>query len=151
MKAAMFCTALLLLTVSLAAEEAGQKTAGSVANSPAAATAGYKWQQRATADLLQGRSSNSAVWTGKELIVFGGEGMGVSFGDGARYDLSEDAWQPLFNECGKNLPSERTSHSGVWTGRQMIIWGGFGGNRGAWQPSSLLWSTFIAMRASFAN
>jgi hypothetical protein len=42
------------------------------------------WEDRATADLLRGRAGNPAVWTGKELIVFGGEGMGVSFADGAR-------------------------------------------------------------------
>lgn len=85
------------------------------------------WQKRATAKMLQGRSSNSAVWTGKELIVFGGEGMNVSFGNGARYGLGKNRWRPL-TQAGE--PSERTDHSGIWTGREMIIWGGFGGSYG---------------------
>jgi N-acetylneuraminic acid mutarotase len=82
------------------------------------------WEERATADLLNGRSTSSAVWTGREMIVFGGEGMGVSFVDGARYDLSKDSWTRLPAEGG---PSSRTGHTAVWTGKEMIVWGGFGG------------------------
>jgi N-acetylneuraminic acid mutarotase len=82
------------------------------------------WEQRATADLLKGRAGNTAVWTGCEMIVFGGEGMGVSFADGARYSISTDSWSLLPTE---DAPSSRTTHSAVWTGREMIIWGGFGG------------------------
>lgn len=91
---------------------------------------GRHWQQLASADLLPGRSSNSAVWTGKELIVFGGEGMNVSFGDGARFNLAENSWRPLSNKCGKNKLEEHTGHSAVWTGKEMIIWGGFRGSYG---------------------
>jgi N-acetylneuraminic acid mutarotase len=82
------------------------------------------WEQRSGAGLLRGRSSNSAVWTGEELIVFGGEGMGVSFDDGARYGLANDSWRLLPRE---GAPSSRTGHTAVWTGREMIVWGGFGG------------------------
>ena len=52
------------------------------------------WEQRATSD-LRGRGGNTAVWTGRELIVFGGEGQGTSFEDGARYCLAEDTWAML--------------------------------------------------------
>lgn len=85
------------------------------------------WEQRATADVLKGRSSHSAVWTGKELLVFGGEGMGISFGDGARYDFAKDEWRLLPKE---NAPSSRTTHSAIWTGKEMFVWGGFGGTNG---------------------
>lgn len=85
------------------------------------------WEQRASAEKLRGRSSNTAVWTGKELIVFGGEGMGVSYDDGARYDFAEDSWQELPRE---GAPSSRTSHTAIWTGDEMIVWGGFGGSMG---------------------
>ena len=82
------------------------------------------WEERATADLLGGRSSNAAVWTGSEMLVFGGEGMGVSFADGARYHLGQDSWAML---PARRAPSSRTGHTGVWTGKEMIVWGGFGG------------------------
>jgi N-acetylneuraminic acid mutarotase len=83
-----------------------------------------EWQRRAPANLLSGRSSASAVWTGSEMIVFGGEGMGRSFDDGARYGLANDSWRPLPRA---GAPSSRTGHTAVWTGEEMIVWGGFGG------------------------
>ncbi len=82
------------------------------------------WQGRAPANLLSGRSTASAVWTGTEMIVFGGEGMGVSFADGARYHFASDSWRRL---PYAGAPSSRTGHTAVWTGQEMIIWGGFGG------------------------
>ena len=84
------------------------------------------WEQRASADLLKGRSSGAAVWTGKEMSVFGGEGLNVSFGDGARYDPDRDAWTPLLLQGA--APSARTDATVLWTGSAMIIWGGFGGS-----------------------
>jgi ankyrin repeat protein/N-acetylneuraminic acid mutarotase len=80
------------------------------------------WEQRAGAD-LKGRAC-SAVWTGTDMIVFGGEGIGTSFDDGARYCFAEDTWALLPKKGG---PSSRTGHNAVWTGKEMIIWGGFGG------------------------
>lgn len=58
------------------------------------------------------------------MITFGGEGMGVSFGDGARYDPVRNSWEMLPSD---GSPSSRTGHTAVWTGAEMIIWGGFGG------------------------
>ncbi|MDB6121403.1 MAG: hypothetical protein JWQ71_396 [Pedosphaera sp.] len=84
------------------------------------------WEERAPAD-LKGRGGSSVIWSGDEMIVFGGEGMGESFDDGARYNLAENTWAALPEE---GAPSSRTSHSAVWTGREMIIWGGFGGKFG---------------------
>lgn len=94
---------------------------------PPSETSYTPWHQCATPGLLRGRSTNSAVWTGRELIVFGGEGMNVSFGDGAVYNFARNQWRAL---PSLNEPTERTDHSGVWTGREMLIWGGFGGSYG---------------------
>ena len=82
------------------------------------------WERREPADVLKGRSSSTAVWTGKEMIVFGGEGLQVTFGDGARYNFEQNAWTRLPLEGA--APSRRTCASAVWTGSAMIIWGGFG-------------------------
>lgn len=85
------------------------------------------WEERAPADRLKGRAGNTAVWTGKEMIVFGGEALGTSFDDGARYDVARDSWELLPR---KGAPSSRTGQAAVWTGQAMIIWGGFGGTWG---------------------
>ncbi len=105
---------------------------------PALLNAGYRkdrsartrkaefWEERAAPD-LRGRAGNTAVWTGSDMIVFGGEGQGTSFEDGARYCLAEDTWAMLPD---KGAPSSRTGQAAVWTGKEMIIWGGFGGVNG---------------------
>jgi hypothetical protein len=78
---------------------------------------------------LQGRSEHSAVWTGSEMIIFGGHRVdGVSpdlqwttFGDGARYDLANNSWAMITSE---GEPAPRFQHTAIWTGSEMIIWGG---------------------------
>ncbi|MDD5223898.1 MAG: hypothetical protein PHE84_07895 [bacterium] len=75
------------------------------------------------------RGYHSAVWTGTEMIVWGGyyyENMGEGgneycYNDGGRYDPADDSWTPVSVE---NAPSERDYHSAVWTGTEMIVWGG---------------------------
>jgi N-acetylneuraminic acid mutarotase len=86
------------------------------------------WEQLSPASLLKGRGGNTAIWTGQEVIVFGGEGLNVSFGDGARYSFDTDTWAPLPLEGA--APSARTGTSAIWTGEEMILWGGFSGSYG---------------------
>ena len=113
------------------------------------------WEQRATSD-LQGRS-NTAVWTGSDMVVFGGESMGTTFDDGARYCLAEDTWAML---PSKGAPSSRTGHAMVWTGKEVIVWGGFGGvaglntnhNDGArYNPSTDTWKPVSTKNAPAAR
>ncbi len=74
---------------------------------------------------LDGRIEPTAVWTGTEMIVFGGfeiDGeVWNSFGDGARYNPTTDSWSTL---SSSGAPSSRTAHTAVWTGNEMLIWGG---------------------------
>ncbi len=53
------------------------------------------------------------------MIVWGG-GSGTDYG--ARYNLATDTWTPTSQ--GTNCPFGRTEHAAVWTGTEMIIWGG---------------------------
>ncbi len=71
------------------------------------------------------RTGASAIWTGREVIVWGGSAGGdgpVFIGDGAAYDPAADAWRSL------PLPrGELTSniwYEAIWSGTEMIIWGG---------------------------
>lgn len=77
------------------------------------------WRVRAAAP-LPGRSWHASVWTGSELIVWGGENESGYLGDGAAYDPLTDTWRPI-----SAAPlSGRHSSTAVWTGRSMIVWGG---------------------------
>lgn len=67
-----------------------------------------------------GRIQHTAVWTGTEMIVWGGYGTGT-LGTGGRYNPSLDSWTPTSDQ---NAPADRRFHSAVWTGTEMIIWGG---------------------------
>ncbi len=68
---------------------------------------------------------HSAVWTGREMIVFGGCSeewkSDAAMDDGGRYDPTTDRWRPLSRA---RAPSPRFRHSAVWTGHEMIIFGG---------------------------
>ena len=67
------------------------------------------------------RGHHSAVWTGDEMIVWGGYTLWPAFGDGARYSPTSNTWTPM---PSANAPSPRGSHSAIWTGTEMILWGG---------------------------
>ncbi len=72
---------------------------------------------------LSERTDHTMVWTGHELLVWGGTralGRLVDYGDGAAYDPATDTW--------RDLPASpiagRSGHTAVWTGSEMLIWGG---------------------------
>jgi hypothetical protein len=76
-----------------------------------------------SASPLEGRGWHSAVWTGEEMIVWGGDALldaGDYPTDGAAYNPASDAWRPI----SQGPLSGRVEHSGVWTGREMVLWGG---------------------------
>jgi N-acetylneuraminic acid mutarotase len=77
------------------------------------------------------RDGHTAVWTGSEMLVWGGNsGEGVS-GTGLRYDPTTDSWTPMPDS---GAPSARNNHKAIWTGTEMIVWGGIGGT-GAYQAT----------------
>lgn len=69
------------------------------------------------------RSAHTAVWTGSQMIIWGGRYGSTGLGDGARYDPTTDTWTPV---SSVGAPSARYGHVAVWTGTKMIIWGGTG-------------------------
>ncbi len=80
------------------------------------------WQPLTTTGAPPARLNHSAVWTGAEMIVWGGRAeSGATLDDGARYDPGADAWSPL-SQSG--APAARSRHTAVWTGNAMIVWGG---------------------------
>lgn len=91
----------------------------------------------ASSNAPSARMSHTAVWTGAEMIVWGGFST-VSLNTGGRYYPSTDSWLPT--STGANVPSARFYHASVWTGSLMIVWGGSGTNTGGrYDPASDSW------------
>jgi hypothetical protein len=81
---------------------------------------------------IDGRSSPAAVWTGEELLVWGGWSGGVR-NDGAAYRPAADEWQVLApGPLNPNVPT-----AAVWTGEEMLVWDGPDG--AAYEPESETW------------
>jgi len=70
---------------------------------------------------LRPRDWNTALWTGKEMIIWGGTADFAFLGDGAAYDPALDHWRLL-----KEAPVARRSSGVAWDGREMLVWGGVG-------------------------
>lgn len=90
-----------------------------------------------------GLGGSSAVWTGTEMIIWGGNDGTNNFNTGGRYNPSTDTWAAA-GISTVNAPSGRYSQSAVWTGTEMIIWGGHAGNAlntgGRYNPATDTWN-----------
>ena len=82
---------------------------------------GDTWGATTIANAPDRRSFHTAVWTGSEMIVWGGFSVANT---GGRYNPSTDSWTAT---SLTNAPSYRYGHTAVWTGTEMIVWGGIGG------------------------
>lgn len=74
----------------------------------------------------QARSYSSFAWTGNDLLIWGGLKVTATTGyqflnDGAKYNPNTDSWTPISTI---NAPIKRGFASSVWTGTEMIVWGG---------------------------
>lgn len=69
---------------------------------------------------LSGREAAASVWTGTELLVWGGNTGQVLVADGAAYNPAKDSWRPL----APSPLSARMAAAAVWTGREMLVWAG---------------------------
>jgi len=68
----------------------------------------------------EARWIHSAVWTGREMIVWGGDGFFEYEANGAAYRPRVDRWRPL----PRGPLEARAAHSAVWAGKRMLVWGG---------------------------
>jgi N-acetylneuraminic acid mutarotase len=117
------------------------------------------WQATSTVGAPSARLHHTAVWTGSEMIVWGGcrfsndvcstSALGNS---GGRYDPSTDTWQATSTG---GAPEPRTGHTAVWTGSEMIVWGGTGSavfaNGARYDPVANTWTPTAAVPANLAR
>jgi hypothetical protein len=79
------------------------------------------WTATSRTNAPDGRYDHTAVWTGSEMIVWGGAGVTVfGLNTGGRYNPSTDSWT---RTTITNAPTTRYGHTAVWTGSEMIVWG----------------------------
>ena len=81
------------------------------------------WTATSTNNAPSGRYYHTAVWTGTEMIVWGGIDAGNYSNSGGRYNPTTDSWTAT---SSTNVPGARFFHTAVWTGSEMIVWGGSG-------------------------
>ena len=67
------------------------------------------------------RLFHSAVWTGSEMIVWGGKDGTTPYATGGHYHPDSDTWNATTTV---DAPAPRYQHTAVWTGSEMIVWGG---------------------------
>ena len=101
------------------------------------------WIGTSLTNVPAARSNHTAVWTGSEMIVWGGVGSNFFNNTGGRYNPSTDSWTATSTT---NAPAARYFHTAVWTGSEMIVWGGFNGSSrlntgGRYNPVTDSWTT----------
>jgi hypothetical protein len=73
------------------------------------------------------------------MIIYGGSSADLytELDDGGRYNPTTDSWVPLptasidpdwfgdVEDVAEIIPIGRFSHTAVWTGSEMLVWGGY--------------------------
>ncbi|HEY7159851.1 MAG TPA: hypothetical protein VH815_01265, partial [Acidobacteriota bacterium] len=80
------------------------------------------WTATSIVNAPESRAGFTAVWTGTEVIMWGGSRSFLYFSSGGRYNPSTDTWLPTGMN---NVPEGRGAFTAKWTGSKMIIWGGY--------------------------
>jgi hypothetical protein len=82
------------------------------------------WTPVTTSGAPTARMNHTAVWDGTRVIVWGGcgNGCGSFLNTGGLYDIASGTWSIVSTS---NAPMPRTAHTAVWTGAQMVVWGGY--------------------------
>ena len=95
------------------------------------------WGATSTVNAPAARDLHTAVWTGSEMIVWGGTNFSNYLNTGGRYNPGTDSWTATSTT---NAPSARDRHTAVWTGSEMIVWGGTGDSTGGkYNPMTDSW------------
>jgi len=115
---------------------------GATSEATEACLANDTWDNRSLDDFPEGRLDPGVVWTGTEMIVWGG-----SMRSGARYDPLLDHWTIL-----PRASAPSATGPAVWTGTEMVVWaGGPGELPGRYSPASNTWQPVSLVGAPTAN
>lgn len=112
-----------------------------------------QWEAVSTVDAPVPRWGHTAVWTGSEMLVWGGNAATGRLNTGGRFQPNRQLWRAI---SATDVPSARTDHTAVWTGSQMFIWGGQDASGllndgGFYSPDTDQWSGVTAHSAPAAR
>ncbi|MGZ3419031.1 MAG: Kelch repeat-containing protein [Polyangiales bacterium] len=94
--------------------------------------------------LFEARKGHSIVWTGTELLIWGGQTKASAKRDGVRWSVATNTWKAMSSPPASIL--DRYDHSAVWTGSRMLIWGGqkfdltYVGDGASYDPATDTWT-----------
>ncbi|MDB6121639.1 MAG: hypothetical protein JWQ71_632 [Pedosphaera sp.] len=113
------------------------------------------WSAIAANASLEPRQYHTAVWTGSKMIVWGGYDNGTYLNDGGLYDPAANSWSSVTTS---GAPSVRDAQVAIWTGSEMIIWGGYNNNTGhylgdgaRYNPGNNSWTAMATVNAPVAR
>jgi hypothetical protein len=113
------------------------------------------WTPIATDGAPAPRRDHSAVWTGSRMTVWGGDvGGGTGTSTGGLYDPFANAGLGGWTATSViGAPGARFDHTAIWTGTQMLVWGGSNDSSGGrYDPSTDTWRpTALANAPSLRN
>jgi N-acetylneuraminic acid mutarotase len=123
----------------------------SCAVAPAAPPSQWKPMAPGSQAGVKARSRFSAVWSGTELLVFGGQltQSSANASDGGRYDPRANSWRYI-----PNSPLQaRNDHAAVWTGSEMLVWGGNPSfaDGARYSPTTNTWATIAPPPAELSG
>ena len=101
------------------------------------------WTYTSVTGAPAGRYYHKAVWTGTEMIVWGGYNNTVYLNTGGRYNPTSNTWSTI---SATGVPAIRAYHTAIWTGTEMIVWGGYSGGTnylntgGRYNPTGDTWT-----------
>jgi N-acetylneuraminic acid mutarotase len=106
------------------------------------------WTATSATNAPSARQAHTAVWTGSEMIIWGGRFFDGTINHwlrtGARYNPALDSWTAT--STGFNVPTGRDYHTAIWTGSEMVVWGGtaavgtFLSGGGRYNPTTDSWT-----------
>lgn len=107
-------------------------------------------------DVPSSRLRHTVVWTGTQMIVWGGRQGTNFFSSGGIYDPATDSWTATSQ--GTHCPTPRVDHTANLATAKMVIWGGWKGdddtNRsdgGIYDPVTDTWEEIPAHSDSMAR
>ena len=114
------------------------------------------WTATSTTNAPTGRTFHTAVWTGSEMIVWGGRtsnNPATYTNTGGRYNPVTNSWTATDTT---GAPTARDGHTAVWTGTEMIVWGGYDATGdvstgGRYNPSTNTWTATTTTGAPTAR
>ena len=116
--------------------------------SPLAQLDASGWRNGATLNAPGARHGHTGVWTGSQLLVWGGTVANSPSATGGSYVPATDTWTGI---TPADAPAARSGHTAVWTGDRMLVWGGFGADflasGGAYAPAGLSWNALATSGA----